>query len=78
MTARDYIEKIVKRIVDHPEDIRVEEKEENSKIALIVSTNPEDTGKVIGKEGRTVKAINYLLNVYEMRKGGNYILKMKK
>jgi hypothetical protein len=78
MTARDYIEKLVKGIVDHPEDIKVEEEEENSKIALIINTNPEDLGKVIGKEGRTIRAINYLLNVYEIKNGGNYILKMKK
>ena len=78
MTARDYIEKLVKGIVDYPQDIRVEEEENNSKIILTISTNPEDLGKVIGKEGRTIKAINYLLNVYEIKNGGNYVLKMKK
>ena len=78
MTARDYIEKLVKGIVDYPQDIRVEEEENNSKIILTISTNPEDLCKVIGKEGRTIKAINYLLNVYEIKNGGNYVLKMKK
>jgi predicted RNA-binding protein YlqC (UPF0109 family) len=78
MTARDYIEKIVKGIVDYPQDVIVEEKDEDSKIVITVSTHSEDIGKVIGKEGRTVKAINYLLSLYETQKGGHYILRMKK
>jgi hypothetical protein len=78
MTARDCVEKLVKGIVDHPEEIKIDEEEENSKITLIINTHPEDLGKVIGREGRTIRAINYLLNVYEIKNGGNYILKMKK
>ncbi len=78
MTARDYIEKIVKGIVDFPEDVSVQAVEEDSKVSIVINTNPQDLGKVIGKEGRTIKAINYLLNVYEIKNGGSYILRMKK
>ncbi|GAB3793847.1 KH domain-containing protein [Virgibacillus kimchii] len=51
------IETIVTSLVDHPEDIVVDEKEEESKIVYHLTVNQEDVGKVIGKNGRIAKAI---------------------
>ncbi|WP_174613267.1 KH domain-containing protein [Virgibacillus ihumii] len=51
------IETIVKPLVDHPEDIVVTEKEEETKVVYHLTVNENDVGKVIGKNGRIAKAI---------------------
>ncbi|WP_249869809.1 KH domain-containing protein [Oceanobacillus saliphilus] len=51
------IESIVASLVDYPEDIVVTETEEDAKIVYHLTVNPEDVGKVIGKNGRIAKAI---------------------
>ncbi len=58
---KDLVELIAKRLVDHPEDvqIRVIEGEEGQTLELRV--HPEDMGKVIGRSGRTAKALRTLV-----------------
>lgn len=51
------IETIVSRLVDYPDDIQVEEKEESTKIVYHLTVHHDDVGKVIGKNGRIAKAI---------------------
>ncbi|GAE24224.1 KH domain RNA binding protein YlqC [Halalkalibacter wakoensis JCM 9140] len=51
------VEHIVKAIVDQPDFVQVEEVEEGQTLNLRLTVHPEDMGKVIGKQGRTVKAI---------------------
>lgn len=53
----DLIVSIVAPLVDHPEDITVTKEETDQKIALRLSVNKSDTGKSIGKQGRTARAI---------------------
>ena len=58
---KEMIEYIAKALVDHPEQVRVTEiaGERTSVIELAVAK--EDIGKVIGKQGRTAKAIRTIL-----------------
>ncbi len=51
------VEYLVKSLVDHPEDVRVNAVEEGKNIAIELRVAPEDMGKVIGKQGRIAKAI---------------------
>ncbi|MBO1003831.1 KH domain-containing protein [Pseudogracilibacillus auburnensis] len=55
------IESIVTPLVDHPEDIVVEKREEAKKIVYHLTVNDEDVGKVIGKNGRIAKAIRTIV-----------------
>lgn len=55
------IESIVKPLVDHPEDIVIEEKEEAKKLVYHLTVNEADVGKVIGKNGRIAKAIRTIV-----------------
>lgn len=55
------IESIVTPLVDHPEDIVVEKREEAKKIVYHLTVNEEDVGKVIGKNGRIAKAIRTIV-----------------
>lgn len=59
---KDLVELIAKKLVEHPEDVqvRVIEGEQGQTIELRV--HPEDMGRVIGKAGRTAKAIRTLLH----------------
>lgn len=59
---KDLVELIAKKLVAHPEDVQVRaiDGEEGQTIELRV--HPEDMGRVIGKSGRTAKAIRTLLN----------------
>ena len=63
------IETIVTSLVDHPEDIVITEKEEETKIVYHLQVNEDDVGKVIGKNGRIAKAIRTV--VYATRTDGN-------
>lgn len=55
------IESIVKPLVDHPEDIKVNFREEANKIVYHLTVNENDVGKVIGKNGRIAKAIRTIV-----------------
>ncbi|QHW30092.1 KH domain-containing protein [Paenibacillus rhizovicinus] len=46
---------IAKALVDNPEDVRVDVKEDDRGTVYQLSVNPDDVGKVIGKQGRIAK-----------------------
>ena len=48
---------IAKALVEHPEDVSIKEIEGEQSVILELSVNPDDMGKVIGKQGRIAKAI---------------------
>ncbi|WP_163971201.1 KH domain-containing protein [Oceanobacillus halotolerans] len=51
------IESIVTPLVDHPEDVVVTKKEEDTKVVYHLTVHQDDVGQVIGKNGRIAKAI---------------------
>ena len=55
------VEFIAKSLVDHPEAVRVTKREEDDSVVIELSVDPEDTGKVIGKQGRIAKAIRAIV-----------------
>ena len=58
---KDLIEFIAQSLVDHPEQVKVRELEEGKVTVLELSVAAEDLGKVIGRGGRTAKAIRAVL-----------------
>ena len=66
---KELIEYIARSIVDKPEEVKVTEEATEDGIILRLEVAPEDTGKVIGKEGRIAKAMRTLLRVAAIRKG---------
>ncbi len=48
---------LVKSLADHPEDVAVEESEQNGVLRLQLTVAEEDKGKIIGKQGKVIKAI---------------------
>ena len=56
------LEHLVKGIVDNPDDVVVTEKTHRGGTTLEVRVNPEDIGKVIGRNGRTAKALRTVVS----------------
>lgn len=55
------VEFIAKSLVDHPENVKVTTREEDDSVVIELVVDPEDTGKVIGKQGRIAKAIRTIV-----------------
>lgn len=66
---KDIIEYIVHSLVDHPEEIRVEEIRHGDWVTLELRVAKDDMGRVIGKGGRIANAIRTLLRVAAEREG---------
>jgi uncharacterized protein len=55
------VEYIAKALVDHPDDVQVQEIENRSSIIIELRVAPDDMGRIIGKSGRVANAIRTLL-----------------
>jgi predicted RNA-binding protein YlqC (UPF0109 family) len=64
---KDLVVQITKALVDHPEDVKVYRREHNNQILLEITVNPEDVGKIIGKQGRIIKAIRTVVKACAIR-----------
>lgn len=60
---------IVSSIVDKPKDVVVEENEENGMVTFTVGVAKEDMGKVIGKEGRIIRAMRNVMKIPAIKQG---------
>jgi predicted RNA-binding protein YlqC (UPF0109 family) len=72
--AREQLAAVVSRLVDRPEQVVVREHERDGTVELLIETAPEDRGKVIGRHGRTIKALRTLLAVRDARLGERHVL----
>ncbi len=57
---KDFVEMVVKAIVDHPEDVKTKRSVDEMGVLIELTVHPEDMGKIIGKEGRTAKVDPHL------------------
>ncbi|HEV2339275.1 MAG TPA: KH domain-containing protein [Patescibacteria group bacterium] len=58
---------IIKSIVDSPDDVAIEETDENGFVVFAVHVAKEDMGKVIGKEGKVIRAIRNIMKIPAMK-----------
>ncbi len=59
---KELVESIAKALVDHPDEVQVKSIENSQGTILELRVNQEDLGKVIGRQGRTAKAVRTLLS----------------
>ena len=59
---REFVEFMAKSIVDNPEEVQVTEVTGEKTTVIELRVASEDLGKVIGKQGRTAKAIRSILS----------------
>ncbi len=65
---KELVEYVAKSIVDNPEQVKVTEVPSEDGIIIRLEVDPEDRGKVIGKQGRIAKAVRTLLRVAAARR----------
>lgn len=65
---KDLLEYLVKNLVTNLDKVVVrEEQKEDSKLMLHLSVDSSDMGRIIGKEGRIIRAIREIINSYGMK-----------
>ncbi|MDO8639760.1 MAG: KH domain-containing protein [bacterium] len=65
---KDALLYIISSIVENPENVEVEELEENGFVNFTVTVAKEDMGRVIGKEGKIIKAVRNVMKIPAMKK----------
>jgi predicted RNA-binding protein YlqC (UPF0109 family) len=73
---KELLEEIARALVDHPEDVRVTEVEGEQTTVLELRVRNEDLGKVIGRQGRTARAIRTLLAAAGMKVQKRFVLEI--
>ena len=73
---KELVEAIAKALVDHPENVQVKSVDGEQVTVLELRVHPEDLGKVIGRQGRTAKAIRTLLGAAGMKAHKRFTLEI--
>ena len=73
---RETVEIIVKALVDDTEAVDVREIPRNGATLIEIRVAPEDMGKVIGKQGRTVRALRSLAHAVGTKKKHRFVLEI--
>ena len=58
---RELVEFVAKSLVDNPDEVRTRTHERNDQTIIELEVAPDDLGKIIGRQGRTARAIRTLL-----------------
>jgi len=74
---KEFLEYIIKGLVDHPEDVKVERKVDEMGVLLSLKVHPEDMGQIIGKEGSTARAIRNLIRIVGLKNHARVNLKIE-
>jgi hypothetical protein len=73
---KELVEAIAKALVDHPDEVQVKSVEGSQVTVLELRVHPEDLGKVIGRQGRTAKAMRTLLGAGGMKMRKRFTLEI--
>ncbi len=65
---------IAKNLVDEPDSVKVETREEGDTVVISLSVAPGDMGKVIGRQGRIAKAIRTVVKAASVREDKKYMV----
>lgn len=76
MSDQEFVESVVKAIVDEPGKVSTKRTVDEMGVLVELNVAPEDMGKIIGKEGRTAKAIRTLLRVFGAKNNARINLKI--
>ena len=76
-TDQEFLEYLVKSIVDHPDDVTVDRKVDEMGVLLSLKVNSQDMGQVVGREGATAKAIRSLLRIVGIKNNARVNLKIE-
>ena len=66
---KELLEFLARSLVDHPEQVTVEETESGDQVLLRLTVAKEDVGKVIGKQGRIARALRTVVKASAVKDG---------
>jgi len=73
---KELVEYIAKSLVSHPEDVQVREVRTDRTVMVELTVNPEEKGKVIGRDGKIARAIRAIVSMSAQREGKRGILEI--
>lgn len=73
---KNLLELIVKQLVDHPDDVNINEISGEQTCVFELRVNKEDLGKIIGKQGRTARSIRTLLSAAAVKDSKRVMLEI--
>jgi hypothetical protein len=76
MKMKELIEMIAKALVDYPDQVEVKEVEGEATTVFELRVAPSDLGKVIGRQGRTARAIRTILGAAGMKLRKRFVLEI--
>lgn len=71
-----FVESIVRAIVEHPDDIKLERSVDEKGVLIQLTVNPTDLGRVIGKNGANAQSIRTLLRALGTKNDARYHMKI--
>ncbi len=74
---QNFLEFLVKAIVDHPDEVKIERKVDEMGVLLLLKVDPQDMGQIIGRDGNTAKAIRALLRIVGIKNNARVNLKIE-
>jgi len=74
---QEFLEYIIKALVDHPEDVKVDRKVDEMGVLLSLKVNPEDMGQIIGRAGATARSIRSLVRIVGLKNQARVNLKIE-
>lgn len=74
---KNFLEYVVKALVDHPDDVKIDRKVDEMGVLLSLKVNPEDMGQIIGKAGSTARAIRSLVRIVGLKNHARVNLKIE-
>jgi predicted RNA-binding protein YlqC (UPF0109 family) len=75
-SMKELIEAVAKALVDNPDNVAVNEVEGEATTVLELRVAQQDLGKVIGKQGRTARAIRTILSAAGMKVRKRFVLEI--
>ncbi len=75
-TDQQFIEALVKAIVNHPDDVKTERTVDERGVLITLHVNQEDMGYVIGRQGQTARALRILLKTFGAKENARVNMKI--
>jgi hypothetical protein len=73
---KELVEYIARSLVDHPESVQVKQVDGEQSVIVELKVDPEDMGKVIGKQGRIAKAIRTIVKASAMKENKRVVVEI--
>jgi predicted RNA-binding protein YlqC (UPF0109 family) len=74
---REFLENLIKALVDHPDDVKIDRKVDEMGVLLTLHVHKDDMGQVVGRQGSTANAIRSLLRIVGIKNNARVNLKIE-